>query len=50
MPVALRLVLARIVGAEGTPEEATGKLNAAVVDALADPAVLQRLADIGQEV
>jgi tripartite-type tricarboxylate transporter receptor subunit TctC len=35
---------------KGTPKEAIGKLNAAVVDALADPAVRQRLADIGQEV
>ena len=35
---------------KGTPKEATGKLNAVVVDALADPAVRQRLADIGQEV
>jgi tripartite-type tricarboxylate transporter receptor subunit TctC len=35
---------------KGTPKEVTGKLNAAVVDALADPAVRQRLADIGQEV
>ena len=35
---------------KGTPKEATGRLNAAVVDALADPAVRQRFADIGQEV
>lgn len=35
---------------KGTPKEAIGKLNAAVVDALTDPAVRQRLADIGQEV
>ena len=35
---------------KGTAKEATRKLNAAVVDALADPAVRQRLADIGQEV
>jgi tripartite-type tricarboxylate transporter receptor subunit TctC len=35
---------------KGTPKEATGKLDAAVVDALADPAVRQRLADIGQDV
>ncbi|HEY6993856.1 MAG TPA: tripartite tricarboxylate transporter substrate-binding protein [Xanthobacteraceae bacterium] len=35
---------------KGTPKEAIGKLNAAVVAALADPAAQQRLADIGQEV
>jgi tripartite-type tricarboxylate transporter receptor subunit TctC len=35
---------------KGTPRETIGKLNAAVVDALADPAARQRLADIGQEV
>jgi len=34
----------------GTPKDVIGKLNAAVVDALADPAVRKRLADIGQEV
>jgi tripartite-type tricarboxylate transporter receptor subunit TctC len=35
---------------KGTPEEIIRKLNAAVVVALADPAVRQRLADVGQEV
>ena len=35
---------------KGTPRDVIGKLNAAVVDALADPAVRQRLAEIGQEV
>jgi tripartite-type tricarboxylate transporter receptor subunit TctC len=34
----------------GTPKEVIGKLNAAAVDALADPAVRSRLADIGMEV
>jgi tripartite-type tricarboxylate transporter receptor subunit TctC len=34
----------------GTPKEAIGKLNTAVADALADPAVWSRLADLGQEV
>ena len=34
----------------GTPKDVIGKLNAAVVDALADPAVRKRLAEIGQEV
>jgi len=32
------------------PLEAIGKLNAAVMDALADPAVRQRLADLGQDI
>ncbi len=35
---------------KGTPRDVIGKLNAAVVDALADPAVRQRLVEIGQEV
>ncbi len=33
-----------------TPKDVIAKLNAAVVDALADPAVIKRLADIGQEI
>jgi len=35
---------------KGTPKNIVGKLNAAVVDALADPAVRARLADLGQEI
>jgi tripartite-type tricarboxylate transporter receptor subunit TctC len=35
---------------KGTPKEITAKLNSAVVHALADPAVRQRLADLGQEI
>ena len=35
---------------KGTPKDVIAKLNAAVVDALADPAVRQRLADLGQEI
>jgi len=35
---------------KGTPKPIVDKLNAAVVDALADPAVRQRLADLGQEI
>jgi len=35
---------------KGTPKGAIAKLNAAAVDALADPAVRARLADLGQEV
>jgi tripartite-type tricarboxylate transporter receptor subunit TctC len=34
----------------GTPKDVVARLNAAVVDTLADPAVRQRLADIGQEI
>jgi tripartite-type tricarboxylate transporter receptor subunit TctC len=34
----------------GTPKEAIAKLNGGVVEALADPAVRARLADIGQEI
>ena len=34
----------------GTPKDAIAKLNAAAVDALADPAVRKRLADIDQDV
>jgi tripartite-type tricarboxylate transporter receptor subunit TctC len=35
---------------KGTPKDVIGKLNAAAADALADPTVRQRLADIGQEI
>jgi tripartite-type tricarboxylate transporter receptor subunit TctC len=35
---------------KGAPATVIGKLNAAVVDALAEPAVRKRLADIGQEI
>lgn len=35
---------------KGTPKDIIGKLNAAVRDALADPTVRQRLADLGQEI
>jgi len=34
---------------KGTPKEIIAKLNAAVADALADPTVRKRLAEIGQE-
>jgi tripartite-type tricarboxylate transporter receptor subunit TctC len=34
----------------GTPTEVVAKLNAAVANALADPAVRRRLSDIGQEI
>jgi tripartite-type tricarboxylate transporter receptor subunit TctC len=34
---------------KGTPKEIIAKLNAAIVESLADPAVQQRLKDIGQE-
>ena len=35
---------------KGTPKEVIAKLNAAAVDALADPPVRARLADLGQEI
>ena len=35
---------------KGTPKDVIAKLNAAVVDALADPTVRARLADLGQEI
>jgi tripartite-type tricarboxylate transporter receptor subunit TctC len=35
---------------KGTPQNVISKLNAAVVEALADNAVQRRLADLGQEV
>src|SRR6267378_2796989 len=34
----------------GTPKEVVAKLNAAIVETLADPAVRQRLSDLGQEI
>jgi len=35
---------------KGTPKEVIGKLNSAIVAALADPSVRQRLAELGQEI
>jgi tripartite-type tricarboxylate transporter receptor subunit TctC len=35
---------------KGTPKDIIGKLNAAAVEALADPAVRSRLADLGQDI
>ena len=35
---------------KGTPKDVIGKLNAAIVTALADPSVRQRLADLGLEI
>jgi tripartite-type tricarboxylate transporter receptor subunit TctC len=35
---------------KGTPKDVVAKLNAAVVEALADPVVRQKLADLGQEI
>ena len=34
----------------GTPKNVTARLNAAIVESLADPAVRRRLADLGQEI
>jgi tripartite-type tricarboxylate transporter receptor subunit TctC len=39
-----------LFGPKGTPKDVIVKLNAAVVTALADPVVRQRLADLGQEI
>jgi tripartite-type tricarboxylate transporter receptor subunit TctC len=39
-----------LFGPKGMPKEIIAKLNAAAVDALADPTVRQRFADIGTEV
>ena len=35
---------------KGTPKDTTMKLNAAIVESLADPAVMKRFADLGQEI
>jgi tripartite-type tricarboxylate transporter receptor subunit TctC len=35
---------------KGTPADAVGKLSAAALEALADPAVQKRLSDLGQEI
>jgi tripartite-type tricarboxylate transporter receptor subunit TctC len=35
---------------KGTPKNISAKINAAVMDALADPTVWARLADLGQEI
>jgi tripartite-type tricarboxylate transporter receptor subunit TctC len=35
---------------KGTPKPVIGRLNAAVVEALADPAVRKRLAELGLEI
>ena len=42
--------LERNLGAQGTPQTVIAKLNAAIIDALADAKVHQRLADVGQEI
>jgi tripartite-type tricarboxylate transporter receptor subunit TctC len=35
---------------KGTPKEIVARLDAAIVETLADPAVVQRLKDIGQDI
>jgi tripartite-type tricarboxylate transporter receptor subunit TctC len=35
---------------KGTPKDVIGKLNAAVVQALADPTVRKRLTDVGHDI
>ena len=42
--------MARTLGTQGHAQNIIATLNAAVVDALADPAVRQRLAELGQEI
>ena len=44
-----RLDLERVWAPKGTPKDIIARLNAAVVEALADPAVRARLADLGQD-
>ncbi|HEY5900497.1 MAG TPA: tripartite tricarboxylate transporter substrate-binding protein [Burkholderiales bacterium] len=39
-----------IWSAKGTPSSVIARLNAAIMESLADPAVRQRLADLGQEI
>ena len=38
------------MGAQGTPQDAIGKLSGAAMDALADPTVRARLTQFGQEI
>ena len=45
-----RWVTGGVFAPKGTPKDIIGKLNAAVVSALADPAVRSRLAGLGVEV
>ena len=35
---------------KGTPQDIVGRLNAAIVEALADPAVRKKLIELGQEI
>src|SRR5215469_15755669 len=46
----LHLCVARTLGTQGHAQNIIATLNAVVVDALADPAVRQRLAELGQEI
>jgi tripartite-type tricarboxylate transporter receptor subunit TctC len=39
-----------LFGPKGTPKEIIGRLNAAALEALADPSVRSRLADLGMEI
>ena len=47
-PLYVRLV--RLLGAEGTPKDIIAKLNAATVEALADPAIQKRFTELGLDV
>ncbi len=50
MRVGQKGTLARLWAPKGTPAEVIGKLNGAVVKALADATVRKRFADQGQEI
>jgi tripartite-type tricarboxylate transporter receptor subunit TctC len=49
LPAVIPTIWLGLFAPKGTPNEAIGKLNAAAVDALADPAVWSRLVDLGLE-
>jgi tripartite-type tricarboxylate transporter receptor subunit TctC len=50
LPTMARSVWFGLFAPKGTPNEIIGSLNAAVVEALADPAVRSRLVDLGFEI
>ena len=50
LPTVFYLAWQGLFAPKGTPRGTINKLNAAVVEALADPAVRSRLADLGQEI
>ena len=42
--------MARALGAKGEPKNIVAKLNAALVEVLADPGLRARFADLGQDI